>query len=528
MVAVIDAVGEAVETHGHEIGGMDAALAHEIEKVLADTPAAHVVIDETDLHVSPYGIDERITDKTAHAVVFKNEELQMNVVAGVPDVVDKTADEIIAAEVGADSVLRKGQREIVVFKKIDEREVQTGCLDRAFLSNVFSHEFVGQLVEILLGKGSLAPYVLSEKIVKQQSHDGQEHDYQYPGNRLGGLVIVQKDLYRGTYRNDEIETDDGDDNPEKHALVRFKKQMYEILVVKWHEKAKFQIKNCTFVFNEQKNDAIMPMTLGNSDTLYIRISREKIIFARYDSEQENTLNYHCYAINKNMSLNANMHRVIGLQPQGRGDISHVYVSVDFPVTLVPLNEFDDEEMTRLYTFNIPDPDRRLHVFYDMLPLQNAVMLGAIDKDLEHTILETYPEATFHSAQMPLTLHFASMCRNTAKGGKMFVSYNDKQLTVACFRGNRIVLLNTFENVGSEENAMYYILSMARQWNVDPETDEVYLHIGNGKVRQSLTARLGKYIPNTFPFSPAANINRRVQLLEKDLPYDMIVLILKAY
>jgi hypothetical protein len=106
----------------------------------------------------------------------------------------------------------------------------------------------------------------------------------------------------------------------------------------------------------------MPMTLGNSDTLYIRISREKIIFARYDSEQENTLNYHCYAINKNMSLNANMHRVIGLQPQGRGDISHVYVSVDFPVTLVPLNEFDDEEMTRLYTFNIPDPDRRLHVF----------------------------------------------------------------------------------------------------------------------------------------------------------------------
>jgi hypothetical protein len=63
-------------------------------------------------------------------------------------------------------------------------------------------------------------------------------------------VIVQKDLYRGTYRNDEIETDDGDDNPEKHALVRFKKQMYEILVVKWHEKAKFQIKNCTFVFNE--------------------------------------------------------------------------------------------------------------------------------------------------------------------------------------------------------------------------------------------------------------------------------------
>lgn len=272
----------------------------------------------------------------------------------------------------------------------------------------------------------------------------------------------------------------------------------------------------------------MPMTLGNSDTLYIRISREKIIFARYDSEQENTLNYHCYAINKNMSLNANMHRVIGLQPQGRGDISHVYVSVDFPVTLVPLNEFDDEEMTRLYTFNIPDPDRRLHVFYDMLPLQNAVMLGAIDKDLEHTILETYPEATFHSAQMPLTLHFASMCRNTAKGGKMFVSYNDKQLTVACFRGNRVVLLNTFENVGSEENAMYYILSMARQWNVDPETDEVYLHIGNGKVRQSLTARLGKYIPNTFPFSPAANINRRVQLLEKDLPYDMIVLILKAY
>ena len=126
------------------------------------------------------------------------------------------------------------------------------------------------------------------------------------------------------------------------------------------------------------------------------------------------------------------------------------------------------------------------------------------------------------------LHFASMCRNTSNAGKMFVSYNDKQLTVACFRGNRIVLLNTFENISNQENAMYYILSMARMWNVNQEIDEVYLHGGDFVTGQSMMAQLRKYIPNTFPFSPSANINRRVRLLEKDLPYDMIVLILKAY
>lgn len=271
----------------------------------------------------------------------------------------------------------------------------------------------------------------------------------------------------------------------------------------------------------------MPITLGNSDTLYIRIGKGRFVFTCYDRVKDNTLNYRCFDVNKNMSLNANMHKALAshaLMGEGRG---RVYVSVDTPVTLVPLNEFDDEEMPNIYSYNFPDENNRMHVLYDMLPLQNAVMLGAVDKDLEHTILETYPGATFHPSLTPLILHYASLCDNTSQSGKMFVSFMEDDMTIACFRGNKISSLNTFSGVKNIENALYYTLSVARQGNINPESYEVYI-VGNGALESSMCKELHKYLPQTFLFEPENAIRRYVQVLEDNLPYDMIVLLLKAY
>jgi len=281
------------------------------------------------------------------------------------------------------------------------------------------------------------------------------------------------------------------------------------------------------LFIEIPNNAVMPMTLGNSDTLYIRIGGDRLIFARYDRVKDNTLNYRCFNVNKNMSLNANMLKALNSRSSLGEGAGRVYVCVDTPVTLVPLNEFDDDEMNDIYSYNFSSGNRPMRVFYDMLPLQNAVMLGAVDKDLEHTLLEAYPGATFHSCLMPLVLHYASLCEGNSGSGKMFVSTEGGNLTVASFRGNKLSLLNTFAGVKQVEDALYYIFSVARQWNIVPSADEVYV-VGGGPFEQALSAQLGKYIPNTYPFNPSDVQGRRVQALLKDIPYDMIVLILKAF
>ena len=79
------------------------------------------------------------------------------------------------------------------------------------------------------------------------------------------------------------------------------------------------------------------MTIGNSDTLFIRIGEDKIVFARYDRIKESTLNYSCFPIDKSVSLNVNMHKALAGQLLAKGDFTRVAVLVDCRVVLVPLN-----------------------------------------------------------------------------------------------------------------------------------------------------------------------------------------------
>lgn len=270
----------------------------------------------------------------------------------------------------------------------------------------------------------------------------------------------------------------------------------------------------------------MPMTLGNSDTLYIRIGKDKIIFARYDSVKDSTLNYSYIDINNNISVNANMRQALTKLQLAQGDFQRVHVSIDCKVTLIPVNEFDDASIEDLYNYNIPHTKRQT-VFYDLLPLLNAIMLGAVDADLEHTILEAYPNATFHSTQMPLVLHFASLSQGVSDTGKLFVNMSGTQMTVSAFRKGQISFLNSFDDIRQVENAMYFILSMARQWDVKPTMDELYV-VGNSEEAENLCERLKVYLPNSFLLKLEDEYNKKVLALSNDLPYDMIALLLKAY
>ena len=271
----------------------------------------------------------------------------------------------------------------------------------------------------------------------------------------------------------------------------------------------------------------MPMTIGNSDTLFIKIGEDKIIFARYDRIKESTLNYSCFPVNKNISLNANMHNALSNQPLAKGDFSRVSVSIDCRIILIPLNEFDDEETDDIYKYNMPKSYSRRHVFYDMLPLQNAVMLGSIDKDLEHTILETFPNATFHSSMMPMLLHFSYLCSRTDKAGKAFVTWMGDNLVLMAFRKGEISITNTYEKVRGKSDALYFLLSFLRQWGVKPESDELYI-VGWNEKNADLEKEVMPYLPNTFRLKPEEEFNRHVMALTKDLSYDMVVMLLNAY
>ena len=264
-----------------------------------------------------------------------------------------------------------------------------------------------------------------------------------------------------------------------------------------------------------------------SDTLYIRAGGSTLVFARYDRLKEGTLNYSVYRNRTGVSANANMHGALQKVTLAHGDFGRVSVLVEGPVTLVPLNEFDEDDANDIYAFNYPAAEgQRRSVLFDTLPGLNAVMLFSVDKDMEHTLTEEYGAVSFHSTQMPPVLHFASCCRHLPASGMLFACTEGNLLTVVAFRNGELSLLNSYE-ASSTEDRLYYILAAAKRWGVKEDTDEVNLAGGRDEM-EALQHALKVYLPNVSLLKPEEEFNRHVLALAKDLPYDLITLLLRAY
>ena len=268
------------------------------------------------------------------------------------------------------------------------------------------------------------------------------------------------------------------------------------------------------------------MKLESSDTLYIRISQLEFIFARYDHLRPQTLNYSNYMVKPDISLNANMHEALQKMSLTHGDFSFVRVLVEGPVTLVPLSDFDEEMAEEIYFFNLPEQRKRRRVFYDTLSHQESVLLFSVDKDVCHTIEETFPNLLFQSSETPQLLHFASCSPISSSEGRLFVSIMERRMSVCLLRNGKIKQYNSFR-LHHTQDAAYYTLRMAQLCGFLPEKDCLYI-CGRSPLAEQLHGELSPYLPNVELLKAEEEFNANVAALQKDLPYDMITLLLRAY
>lgn len=270
---------------------------------------------------------------------------------------------------------------------------------------------------------------------------------------------------------------------------------------------------------------ISTMKLGDSDTLYIRISRSEFVFARYDRLRQQTVNFETYVTQPDISINANMHEAIRRTSLVKGDFSYVRVLVEGPATLVPLSDFDEDHTEDIYFFNFSKSRKRHRVFYDTLPHLNAVLLFAIDKDICHTLEETFPNLLFQSAETPLLLHFASACMATTCG-RFFVNIANGRIGLSAFRDKKLGLYNTC-TVHHLEDVLYFTLQTMHLWHFRRESDELYL-CGEREQADELLKMLTPYVPHISVLKPEEEFNANVAALLDKLPYDLVLLMLRAY
>lgn len=268
------------------------------------------------------------------------------------------------------------------------------------------------------------------------------------------------------------------------------------------------------------------MNLENSDTLYIRLSGNSFVFARYDRLHSGTLNYVCYGVEPDVSLNAGLHDALKRVPLVDGEYARVRVLVESEVTLVPLSEFDEESSEEIYFFNLPDKRRQRRVLYDTLPHQSAVLLFSIDKDVAHTLEETFPNVLFQSSETPLLLHFASCSPQVIGRRRLFAYLHDGNLTLCAFRAGRIERFGVY-HLHHKEDALYHTLYFAKLWAMKPELDEVYVSAPAGE-DEKLMSSIETYYPNSFCLKPEEEFGSHAVALAEALPYDFIVMLLRAF
>ena len=163
------------------------------EEAVFHAPTTYIVVDETHHHASPCPCDKRIGHQTAQGIVLEDVHVDVNMVAGLGDVLQQFREIGIAVGHDVNLVVAEGQRQVLVDKEVDELFLRLGQ-SQVLLFHEAQHGALGQLVHLPLVYQPLAAVVDAKEQVEHDAHDGCEDYHQHPGHRLGRLSIVYQHM----------------------------------------------------------------------------------------------------------------------------------------------------------------------------------------------------------------------------------------------------------------------------------------------------------------------------------------------
>lgn len=253
----------------------------------------------------------------------------------------------------------------------------------------------------------------------------------------------------------------------------------------------------------------------------IRIGRQTLAFAlpAGDGGQKanGMVHYEPYTVKSGMSIAANLRNafrdsVILSQPNSR-----VQVLIDSPVLLIPIEEFDDDDIEPLYRHTFPDQSSEV-VLHQIIPDLNCVAVFSMNKDTRTVVSDHYEDVRIMPVMMPVWQHLHQRSYS-GQARKLYAYFHDRQLSVFSYAKNRFRFVNTFSAVEVTDSA-YFILYVWQQLGMNHRKDELY-YVGEFPEMDSLRTELKKYVQNVFPINPSAEFNRAPVTKVPQVTYDVI-------
>lgn len=269
------------------------------------------------------------------------------------------------------------------------------------------------------------------------------------------------------------------------------------------------------------------MTTSANNTrqrLVIRANSHTLVFAIQNIDEPN-MPVSCIPYNTKgaMSLTANLREALKTTEALNNSFNKVVTMVDTPFILVPLDLFSDQEATELYTHSYPDSTNCIVKTNVVADLNVAVVFG-IHKDLNTVITDRFGESiTFHaSSPVWRNLFHRSFL---GKRNKLYAYFHDKRMELVSYGPNRFRYCNAFDTANAHD-ALYYILSVWKQLNMQEHHDELHL-VGEMPESQWLEAELKSYLERVYIINPTSDFNRSPITQIKDMPYDMMTYFIKG-
>ncbi|MDR3129469.1 MAG: DUF3822 family protein [Tannerellaceae bacterium] len=171
------------------------------------------------------------------------------------------------------------------------------------------------------------------------------------------------------------------------------------------------------------------------------------------------------------------------------------IPVSSRYTLVPRPFFEETKKERIMTllFVNPSPCYLTNTTCD----DEVVIIFDIPPDIHSFCMRSFTQVRFIHPITPQLTFFRRQSRSCLTA-RMYGIIQDNALHVFCFRGGRILLVNTY-GITAVDDILYYLLCIWSQMGFEQEKDELYLFSGNSDYNyNALTGTLSTYVRHIHP------------------------------
>ena len=221
------------------------------------------------------------------------------------------------------------------------------------------------------------------------------------------------------------------------------------------------------------------MNQQNDETqrLTVRVGRGTLSFSVQKGQD---VRYEPYVVKSGVSMAANLREsfktvdLLQLTLSDKGQplpMVRTKVAIDTNVMMVPIEQFDEADMTGMYAYAFPASSSDA-VVYDVLPGLNAVAVFSVNRDLRLVLNDHFRDVQLIAAVTPVWRHLHQRSY-TGQRRKLFAYFHEQRLDIFSFSQNRFKFSNAFD-ASHGHDSLYFLMYVWKQMQLQPEIGRAHV------------------------------------------------------